>query len=135
MKRAFIIALAIVLVTSVAYAAPDLTELTYDQLIALQHYITHEIMRRPEWKEISVPKGHWVIGVDIPEGYYCITPKTYCYLRLWGYEYNDYSTNGGLLYHDSIDTGEKLGKIWLQEGWVLDVDNDIIMSPPVVLGF
>lgn len=32
-------------------------------------------MSRPEWKAVEVPAGEWIIGQDIPEGYYSITAK------------------------------------------------------------
>lgn len=136
MKKLICLIVVLLVIPTIALSEPDLSGLTYDQLVAFQHYITMEIMQRPEWKEIEVPKGQWIVGVDIPAGTYCIlSPKESCHLCVWGYEVKDYSTNGGLLYNDIIDEGSKIGKIKLKEGCVLDIDEDVIISPAIVLSF
>ena len=136
MKKFLAIFAALILMISTACAAPDLTDLTFDQLIALQHYITSEIMSRPEWREITVPAGQWRIGVDIPEGTYCITAGEHSLnLTVWGYEYGDFSTNEGLIHNVVLSNGDSIGKMLLQSGWLFCVNKPVVFTPAITLGF
>ena len=51
----------------------DLSELSFDQLIALKEQISKELTTRPEWKEVTVPQGVWKVGEDIPAGHWTIS--------------------------------------------------------------
>ena len=132
MKKLICLVLALLCVVSVAQAAPpDLSIYTYDQLIALQHFITHEIMNRPEWKEVTVPAGQWIVGVDIPEGEYSINPTgDGAYLRIKD-ERGSLVTSGGIR-----DKDDAIGKIYLKEGASVEIeDGSLVFAPAIVLGF
>lgn len=131
MKKLAAVLLTVVMLFSVAYADPDLSELTYDQLIALQQYITAEIMSRPEWKETTVPSGQWVVGVDIPVGTYCIKPTgSGAYITIK-------TDKGRLVTCGGIRQSEDaIGKITLNEGYTVEIeDGKLIFTPAITLGF
>ena len=128
---ALIIALIICAFSLSAFAAPNLSGYTYDQLVALQHYITQEIMSRPEWKEVEVPSGIWIVGKDIPVGTYSIHPTARgAFLRV-------YTDKNKMIANQGIRTeSQAVGKIVLLEGYQVDVsDGSLIFSPPISLGF
>ena len=132
MKKLLATILIMLCVFTFAHAdAPDLSGLTYDQLVALQHYITAEIMSRPEWKEITVPAGQWIVGVDIPAGYYSIKPVGGgAYLRI--YDDKGHSvTSGGLRKEEHI-----IGKINLGTAYTVEIEGgSLLFTPAVALGF
>jgi hypothetical protein len=137
MKKLLIIAIVIFLTIPCAFSEDvDLFGLSFDQLMDLRNKINVEIISRPEWKEVKVPSGHWRIGDDIPAGAYCIkAANRSCYLRIWGKDYEDRDSNGGLLFYQVIKTENSIGKIELKKGWLLDIDDAVFLTPPVPLGF
>ena len=67
--------------------------------------------------------GHYTVGKDIPAGHYSVemTDEGYTWLDVWGKEYNDYETSGGLLLSTDLDSDKpKMGKVILREGNVID---------------
>jgi len=74
MKKILSLILALCLMPILALAE-NLNEFTFDQLLILQDMITAEIISRPEWKEVEVPAGEWIVGEDIPAGTYSISCK------------------------------------------------------------
>lgn len=122
---------------SISYADVNLSELSYDELLFIKENFMKEIMSRPEWKSVEVPSGHWRVGEDIPEGNYSIRvpDDKGCYMRIWGADFEDWNTNGGLLYHDSLKKGQVIGKIELKKGWLVDIDSVVYFEPPRGLGF
>ena len=138
MRKLVSILLSVIILSSFsfAFAEVNLKELSYDELIEIQNSLMAEIMSRPEWKSVEVPQGHWRVGEDIPEGTYSIRAgKSSAYLRIWGAEYEDWSTNGGLIFNNTISAGEILGKIELKDGWLIDIDDTVYFEPPKGLGF
>jgi len=75
MKRVFSLALACVLVLTLApaaFAEWDLSGLTFDELVALKDQINLAIWSSAEWQEVTVPQGLWKVGEDIPVGTWTI---------------------------------------------------------------
>lgn len=107
----------------------DMTALSYDELIEIQRSVTNEIISRPEWKEVEVPAGVWVIGKDIPAGFYSITPKSYVTFKYYESVDTDYWN------YYSLGSGEGLGKYELKEGMKIDINGPVILAPPKGLGF
>ena len=138
MRKLVSVLLSIVMIFSFSFAFADtnLSDMSYDDLIALQRAVVKEIMSRPEWKEVVVPAGNWVVGVDIPAGTYSIrTEARSCGLTVWRKAIDDYSNNG-LYYNEVIGKDKKdCGKIELSDGMVVCLSNDAIFSPPKSLGF
>ena len=73
MKRVLAIILILASLLSTAFAV-DLTGMSYDELIELKDQINVAIWASQEWQEVTVPKGLWKIGEDIPVGYWTIRP-------------------------------------------------------------
>ena len=130
MRKLFAVLLAILLVSSVAVAdAPDLSDLTYEQLIALQHYFTAEIVSRPEWQEIEIPAGDWTIGVDIPAGYYSI--KSTDNRNIVRIEDSDGRAAG---IYKTLGKDEVVGKTLFPEGMIFSCWHPVLLSPPIIPG-
>ena len=76
MKRFFACFLAALLLFSVSASAdpPDLSGLSFAELISLRDQLNLAIWSSDEWQEVSVPIGIWEVGKDIPAGHWMITP-------------------------------------------------------------
>lgn len=70
----------------------------------------------------DIPGGRYKVGEDIPAGAYTISViKKGTNLTVWGADYNDYNTNGGLLLNTVInDKNPTLKKVILEAGNVID---------------
>lgn len=133
MKRFLITLLVVCMIIPVA-AAEDLSSLSYDQLVELRDQISAEIVSRPEWKEVEVPLGQWVVGKDIPAGTYRIYAPKQALINVWKVAPEDYS-NGGLLVNQIIRAESEFGRLVLEEGWVFTTTKTVIFTPPASLGF
>ena len=76
MKKLLSLLLMLALLIPVAANAATLSEMTFDELVALREKIAVELTKRPEWKEVTVPQGVWKVGEDIPAGHWTIRPVT-----------------------------------------------------------
>ena len=133
MKKLVSLLLVVVCIMGTA-AAEDLSSMTYDQLVALRDQINAEIVSRPEWKEVEVPLGQWVVGKDIPAGTYRIYAPKQALINVWKVAPEDFS-NGGLLVNQIIPKGSEFGRLVLEEGWVFTTSKTVIFTPPASLGF
>lgn len=71
MKKLLALSLILILALPAALAdGVDLSSMSYDELTDLRSQLEQEIMSRPEWKEVQVPPGRYVAGVDFPAGRY-----------------------------------------------------------------
>ena len=70
MKKLLTIILILALAVPAAALAdlPDISNLSYDELIQLKDSINLAIWNSQEWQEVTVPQGIWVVGEDIPAG-------------------------------------------------------------------
>ena len=129
MKKILAVILVLCSLLSCACAS-ELDSLSFEELIAFQQYITQEIMKRPEWKEVRVPSGDWTVGVDIPEGKYSIRPVKSTYISAE-------DTRGRLILSEAMSSSddESIGKIELKTGYIVHVSGDVIFSPAKGLGF
>lgn len=75
MKKLFSLLLILaLLVPSMAFAGGiDLSAFSFEELVQLRQQIARELTTRPEWKEVTVPQGIWLVGEDIPAGHWTIT--------------------------------------------------------------
>ena len=109
--------------------ANDLDSMSYDDLIELSRQVTAEIMSRPEWKEVAVPTGTWVVGVDIPVGFYSIkATDNLCIVKLE-------DKNGGFVFYQTMSKDEVCGKAEFAAGSILNISDPVILAPPISLGF
>lgn len=83
MKNYFALFLSIVLLFSAASAdIPDISGLSFDELIALREQLNLAIWESEEWQEVTVPEGVWIVGEDIPEGHWVIRPVPDTYISV-----------------------------------------------------
>ena len=74
MKKIAIMILAIVLIPLAAMAdLPDLSGLTFEELVQLRDQINLAMWNSQEWQEVTVPQGVWVVGEDIPIAHWTIS--------------------------------------------------------------
>jgi hypothetical protein len=133
MKKIFAIIFVIVAIATVAYAATDLSSMSFDELMNLRNDLNAEIMSRPEWKEVTVPPGTWYVGEDIPAGTYSIKSE-FCGVTVWREAKDDYDNNG-LYYCEVVKKDSPCGKIKLDKGMVVEINGEVIFAPPMSLGF
>lgn len=133
MKKLFSVILLVCMIPLFA-SAENLTDLTFDELLILQRTLTAEIMSRPEWKEVEIPTGFWIVGEDIPAGTYTMTTKEQnCDVVIWKGAAGDRSNKLRTYY---LHPDEPVGKISLEEGWTVEVTyRKMILSPFSGLGF
>ena len=129
MKKLICVVL-ILLLPVVALADVDLASMPYDELMTLHRSIVAEIMSRPEWKEVTVPPGIYVIGEDIPVGSYsleCVDHNSIIETNKIGSARSDF--------YNVLGNGETVGKVELKEGYTIRISGTVIFRPPVLLGF
>lgn len=122
MKRILLLTLvcSLFLVGLVPAANADtviLANLSYQELLDLGEnhaksltYINRELMTRPEFKKVEVPKGIYEIGVDIPAGKWTITNtgiSSSLAIVTWGTKLNEYGTK--------ITLWDEISEEWLNE--------------------
>ena len=74
---------------------PDLSGLSYDELVLLRNQINLAMWNSQEWQEVMVPPGVWSIGEDIPAGHWSVRPAKGC-----GPDYIIYSSGINETGHD-----------------------------------
>ena len=88
MKRFICILLIIILTVPYALSESiDLSNLTFNELVALKERINLAIWNCDEWQEVEVPQGVYIVGENIPAGTWTVKCKysNDSYLRFaWG---------------------------------------------------
>ena len=144
MKKLLSIILAVALILPAAALAdlPDISGLSYDELVQLHDMIMQAMWNSPEWQEVKVPAGTWKIGEDIPTGhwniqisghglasiYYCEQVDELGQPVCWGAKYIRKSVSS----EDFNAFGEEYAHIVdfdLAEGWYLYFDSPVIFTP------
>lgn len=122
----------------------DISQLSYDQLVSLKDEINLAIWNSKDWQEVSVPKGVWVVGEDIPAGKWEIRVRDgiEAYIK-WGDKLDksglDYSYSGNIHVYELLQSptfrgyvdGETDRVIWdLIDGTYFIVESgDVIFTP------
>lgn len=127
---------------------PDISGLTYDELVQLKDKINLAMWNSQEWQEVTVPAGAWEIGKDIPEGYWTITIPPDLTINVYycdkinasrtgpgyGYDYINSFTetmsskkkkDGSWMFPDSPDHVD----LYLTSGWYLFNAGPVIITP------
>ena len=71
MKKVITICMTLALILALIPAAAadwDLSDFSFDDLIALRAQVQLEMMSRPDYEEVEVPLGVYKVGEDIPAG-------------------------------------------------------------------
>lgn len=145
MKKLFLVFLAAALLISATASAdlPDLSGLSFDELIALREQINLAIWQSQDWQEVTIPAGVWQVGVDIPAGYWTISVAGSAqYQNIHYFEKLDTVGLGpdytGYLFLQSIvsrDTAEYGGglptsvSIDMKEGWFFSCSGSVTFVP------
>lgn len=90
-----ILILALLIPFSAFADLPDISHLSFNELVELRDQIDIAIWNSQEWQEVTVPAGIWTVGEDIPAGYWTVTPKD-AFASFWyGDKLNDAKTDVG----------------------------------------
>ena len=151
MKRLSIVLIAAVLLLPAAAFAdlPDISDLSYDELIQLRDMVNSAILNSSENQKIELDPGLWAVGVDIPAGTWLVTPVDNQYMNLWyGDKLNDSGTSAGYGwdsingYNKTLSTKKNRDGSWqdpekphfvkltMCEGWYLLNNGTVILTQP-----
>lgn len=143
MKRFLSVVLVMLLLSSSAASAMDLSGMSFDELVALRDQINLAIWNCQEWQEVTVPAGLWVVGRDIPAGHWSVRVAGSCDIILVSYfdKLDDAGLSvgpGSYLFTQTIATPGLSGfgevnaetvDIDMQEGWYFKNAGAVIFSP------
>lgn len=120
-----------------ASADVDYSHMTFDQLIETRVELNKEIMSRPEWKEVTVPAGEWIVGSDIPAGSYSVTYSgdVFATVTVTDGEENNYLKNGNLVAMQVVTPDDFVGRLVLEEGYIVSISSEVIFAPAKSLEF
>ena len=144
MKRLISLVFALCFIPAVSLAsAPDLSSLTFDELVSLREQLNIAIWNCQEWKEVTVPEGTWIVGIDIPAGHWTIRPAHFDYFYISVFDKADeigkgpgkssYYWSSELLSPgypmplDSVCPSEV--DVILKDGWYFRAGGDVVFSP------
>ena len=68
-----ILILAMLLPAAALADLPDISGLSYDELVQLRNELNLAMWNSQEWQEVTVPVGVWVVGEDIPINHWSIS--------------------------------------------------------------
>ena len=121
---------------------PDISGLSYDELVQLRDQINIAMWNSQEWQEVIVPAGTWKVGEDIPAGHWSISMSGHGCVVVWYCEKIDELgkpvcfgakyTDKQVASEDFNAFGEKYSHkvdFELQEGWYLYFTKEVIFSP------
>ena len=124
----------------------DLSAMSFDQLVSLREQLNLAIWNCQEWQEVTVPKGVYQVGVDIPAGHWSIrvaAPIEYLYVSYFD-KLNDMGDGlapGGRLFQVDIASHDyekyrKSGSSYLEstdinmeDGWYFKCGGAVIFTP------
>lgn len=131
MKKLLSLIIVSLLIFTSAYAEVNLSDFSFEELLELQKQVNSEIISRPEWKEVKVPSGTWIVGEDIPAGFYSISPKELgAYLRIRDAK-GKIAISGGIRHDEDL-----IAKYELKEGYTVEIeDGALYFAPAQSLGF
>lgn len=105
-----------------------------DTLYALRVILDTEIASRENKdKEVTVPVGQYIVGIDIPEGIYTITSTATDYGFSAVHVFNQ---KRDIVLWETISEGEQIGKIELLYGYQIEISSvPVIFTTYKGLGF
>ena len=106
MKKIILFLALAMLLPTFALADVDLTGMSYDELVSLSKQVGIAIMHSDEFDSVTVPKGIWEVGVDIPEGNWIITPANQMCMIVYGKSIDE--SGNDMSQYDSGNSGSDL---------------------------
>lgn len=68
-KIVAVVLVSVLMLAGIAQAAEiSLSDLSWDELVTLSEQVTVEMMARDQWQTVTVPKGLYQVGKEIPAG-------------------------------------------------------------------
>ena len=97
MKKLIIVALVLALLLPAAALSdlPDISRLSYEELVQLKDQINIAMWKSQEWQEVTVPIGVWTVGEDIPVGHWSISLSPTASARWASIKYCDMLNEAG----------------------------------------
>ena len=144
MKKLFLLLLALsLLITAAAADAPDLSGMSFDELVALRDQLNLAIWNSQEWQEVTVPEGIWIVGQDIPAGHWSVrvaAEHDYFYISYFDIlnEIEKRPGKGARLVQQDIaspgysafgETTPESTDVILEEGWYFKCGGAVIFTP------
>ena len=120
---------------------PDISGLTFDELVELKNMINLAILNCDEWQEVKVSAGVWVVGEDIPAGHWTVRPLEgkmtqvyYCEKVLEVEKLPDHSgaSHTIVIISESLPLGATHANSVdynMQKGWYFICNDPVIISP------
>lgn len=123
MKKFVAILIALTMTWGVAMGEPNLSSMSYDELLVLNAEVQHALFQTGANKGVTVPVGVYIIGDDIPAGEYRVEfekPSGYAFVFI----YDEGSSRTKNKYHLSVkDDNLTIGKLALEKGQTIDIQD------------
>lgn len=131
MKKVIAIALALILICAAAYAAIDLSGMSFDELLELRKQVDAALWASDGWTEAKVPAGEYTVSEDIPAGRWTISAASRHSVLV---TVNDSRGNYVVSY---VATSDECVNVTLSEGQTVELDDPAIFTPytSAALGF
>ena len=144
MKKLLSFLICLLLFFSISAAeAPDLSTMSFDELVQLREQLNLAIWNSQEWQEVTVPAGVYQVGVDIPAGHWTVSVKSESYFfNVYYFDMLDEAGLGpdysGYLFMQQIASADLVEydatcpmsvDINMQDGWYLRVDGYALFTP------
>ena len=140
MKKLITLLLILAMMPVIALAdLPDISGLSFDELVQLKDQINLAIWNSQEWQEVRVPAGVWIVGEDIPAGHWSITPTDGSIVFVsYSSDVNAKKNPSGKVYfnhalisitHPQHDEAHNSIDFDMEESWYFICDGTVIFSP------
>ncbi len=144
MKKIICIMLSVITLFSFSLVHAEeinLSNYTFEELIALEKKIINEMVSRPEYKEVTVPLGVYKVGEEIPAGKWTISGLKDSGIVYWGKGVDEYGVE--IPYNQMIadfthwDEGDSIDWDLVEGTYIAVTISPVKFSPyiPKSLGF
>lgn len=132
---AFVLALLLCCGSVAAVAEVSLADYTAEELLALRDQINAELMKRGIEKEVLIPTGNYIGGVDIPAGDYTVTCAEFGGIFIYPDE-EEANAGGWYTFFAMLSENDKVGKMTVKEGdFIKIMSGSFYFAPYQGLGF
>lgn len=121
------------LAPAVASAEADLASMTFDQLVALRQEIDLLLFGSDQYKDVSVPQGVYIVGVDIPAGTYSFSSTEFAAIEIFSDESCSIQSYVAVY---SVSADNPVAKFELKDGYAVEIQYaPILFTTYTGLGF
>ena len=140
---AFLMIIALLLPAAVMADLPDISSLSYDELVSLRDQLNIAIWNSADWQEVEVPEGIWTVGKDIPAGHWTVkVAGSFDILNVSYYNILDdvgkSVGRGSYLFMETLATSQysdnghtylESTDIDMKDGWYFECSGSVIFTP------